>query len=699
MRKPWIMFLLLLAGKIALPQCTPANLQATAALNTPNYPLNTAFNTSTTSAGTITNLSNGIISFTGTVAGTATWSNGIRIMDDPTPDIGNYIYVQPNNTDNASSVNVATYTFTFSEPLYNISFRVAGLNNQDQLKVSAFNGASPITLTSANFTNLDAGITVSGGNVLTGTSTLGGTDVNSNRATITIAGPVTSIVMTSGKSDDNNSTVTIGFTSFAYTRCVNAPPDFNNTFVNTTVSGNVSINDVAPSGTQYGTATAQPGNPGPAVPTINSNGTYTFTSAVAGVFRFTVPMCPPGIVTPNCADVLLVITVTQPNTYNNNPVANIDRATTQVNTAVVLNTLANDKAGNNSPIALNPASVSVTVAPLHGTTSVNTTNGNITYTPNSNYTGFDTLTYRVCDATTPTPLCATSLQIITVQSASASNNTAAADDYNSTPFNTPVSGDVHINDNDPQNNTQTITSQNTSVPGVGTLVLNTNGSYTFTPANGFNGAVNFPYQTCDNGTPQACANATLYLLVYPTFTLPLDLISFNAVIVNNDVKLSWVSENQVNVSHFEIERSPDGFAGFTKLGQALVNNSLSGSYVFTDVNAKLFFTKGYYRLKIVDIDGKITYSKIVLVNFGNSIATDIRPTLVRAGNPVYILTATNSRSSYSGFLYTQSGQLLYTWKTATGGSTQIETSGLAAGTYFIKLLTNSETRIQKITVY
>ena len=51
--------------------------------------------------------------------------------------------------------------------------------------------------------------------------------------------------------------------------------------------------------------------------------------------------------------------------------------------------------------------------------------------------------------------------------------------------------------------------------GKGTLVLNADGSYTFTPVNGFTGPVDFPYTTCDNGTPQACATATLHILVEP----------------------------------------------------------------------------------------------------------------------------------------------------------------------------------------
>ena len=695
-----MLLLMTTLGKQAFLQCTPANLQATAPLNTPGYALSTPFNSGTTAAGNINNLSNGILNFTATVGGTATWANGVRIENDNTPDIGNYIYLQPTNTDNATTTSVATYTFNFTQTLYNLSFRVAGLNNQDQIRVTAFNGATPITITNANFINLDAGINISSGNTLTGTSSAGGTDVNSNRATISIPGPVTRIVITSGKSDNTNSTVTVGFTSFAYTRCVNVPPDFNNTFVNTAITGNVSTNDVAPTGTLYGTATALSGNPGPAVPTINSNGTYSFTSAVAGVFRFTVPMCPPGVVVPNCPNVPLVITVTEPSVFNNNPVANLDRGITQINTAITLNTLANDRGGNNSPVVLNPASVTVTGAPLHGTTSVNPANGNITFTPTTGYTGFDTLTYQVCDNSTPTPLCATSRQIITIQAAATANNTSASDDYNATPLNTPVSGNVISNDNDPQANTQTITAQNTSVPGVGTFVLNTNGSYTFTPVSGFNGPVNFPYQTCDNGTPQACTNATLYLLVYPTFSLPLNLTSFNAVVVNNDVRLTWTSEDQVNVSHFEIERAIVGSTSFVKLGEVAVNNSSTGSYSYIDMNANASFTKAYYRLKIVDIDGRVDYSKIVLVTFDNNLAIEIRPTLVKAGTPVSILTATSSnRGSYSGFVYSQSGQLVQSWKAALGGNKQIETSTLAPGNYVIKVVTDKEVKTEKIMVY
>lgn len=694
---------------VVFSQCTPATVRATATINTPPYPLNTQFNSSTTAAVAINNLSSGMLNFTATVSGTARWATGtppvggVQIQNDAT--VGNYIYVQPTTTQNAASANVATYTFQFTEAVTNLSLRCAGLNNQDQLIITAFNGATPITITAANFSDnvADPGnsgvIVISGGNTLTGNNTAGGTSVNTNRITLNIPGPVIRVVMTSGKADNSNSTVTLGFTSVSYTRCVKVPPDINATFVNTTVTGNVGTNDIKPTGTTYGTATAKPGNPGAAVPTINPDGTYSFTSAVAGVFKFTVPMCPGSVVVPDCALVDLTITVSEPTAATNNPFANTDMATTPINTPVTLNTLANDKPGNNIPVALNPASVTVTVPPLHGTTSVDPGTGNITFTPFAGYTGYDTLTYQVCDFATPTPKCATAQQIITIIPAGTTNSTVAADDYNSTPLNTPVSGSVKLNDKDPEGNTQTITAQTTTIPGKGTLSLAADGTYTFTPVNGFSGPVNYPYQVCDNGVPAVCTNATLYLLVFPSAVLPLDIISFNATTEGRNIKLAWVTGNQVNVNRFEIERSSYNSSSFSVVGTVPANNNPSDRYTYIDVNARNL-EKGYYRLKVIDNDGRFKYSNIVFFNFGDVTVTTLRPTLARAGEPVtiYIASAANQRSNYTGILYSQAGQVLETWTGPANGYKTIETGRLPKGVYTVRIIQDIFTSSMKFVV-
>ncbi|HUS00224.1 MAG TPA: Ig-like domain-containing protein [Chitinophagaceae bacterium] len=294
-------------------------------------------------------------------------------------------------------------------------------------------------------------------------------------------------------------------------------PDINVTYVNVPVPGNVSTNDVVPPGTMYGTPvlTSKPSGSTETI-TLNSDGTYNFVANTPGVYTYNVPVCAPGQIT-GCETSLLTITVLQKTSNNNPPVANTDIATTKINTAVTIKSLANDRAGNPGG-SLNPASVTVIDNPDHGTATVDLSTGNIIYTPAAGFTGNDTLRYRVCDNST-TPLCATALQIITVYAQNNNDNTtSAADDYATTPMNTAVSGNVKTNDTDAEGNAQTVTPQTTTVSGKGTLVLNANGTYTFTPVSGFTGPVSFVYTTCDNGTPQACANATLYLMVTPGVT-------------------------------------------------------------------------------------------------------------------------------------------------------------------------------------
>jgi uncharacterized repeat protein (TIGR01451 family) len=74
------------------------------------------------------------------------------------------------------------------------------------------------------------------------------------------------------------------------------------------------------------------------------------------------------------------------------PVANDDSASTPANTATTIPVLGNDTDDNNS---LDETSVTVTTPPNNGTTQV--INGEVKYTPNTNFSGTDTFSYKVCD--------------------------------------------------------------------------------------------------------------------------------------------------------------------------------------------------------------------------------------------------------------------------------------------------------------
>ena len=135
------------------------------------------------------------------------------------------------------------------------------------------------------------------------------------------------------------------------------------------------------------------------------------------------------------------------------------------------------------------------------------------------------------------------------------------------------------------------------------------------------------------------------------------------------------------------------------MGTVQVNNSSNGTYLFNDLNARNYITKGYYRLKVVDRDGRFTYSRVVLVNFGTEIAIAIRPTLVRSGEPIVVLTGSSSATNvYTGTLYNQSGQVIETWKSAIGSNKQIETGTLSKGIYILKIVHETGMKTEKIMI-
>ncbi len=101
--------------------------------------------------------------------------------------------------------------------------------------------------------------------------------------------------------------------------------------------------------------------------------------------------------------------------------------------------------------------------------------------------------------------------------------------------------------------------------------------------------------------------------------LPLELISFNGKIKENQALLQWETSNEDNTSHFEVERSTDAKL-FEKTGLVSASgNSVNSKYSYTDKDAdKQGAPLLYYRLKIVDKDGKISYSQVISLTISSA---------------------------------------------------------------------------------
>ncbi len=113
--------------------------------------------------------------------------------------------------------------------------------------------------------------------------------------------------------------------------------------------------------------------------------------------------------------------------------------------------------------------------------------------------------------------------------------------------------------------------------------------------------------------------------------LPVDLMSFTAKKQNGkDVLAEWVTATEQNVSHFELELAKGNIAyqqnQFIKIADitAVGNSNTEQRYSFTDLETNKLGVR-YYRLKIVDIDGRSTYSAVRPVVFTNDVQWTVYP--------------------------------------------------------------------------
>lgn len=480
-------------------------------------------------------------------------------------------------------------------------------------------------------------------------------------------------------------------------------PDINATYVNVPVNGNVSTNDKNPPNTTYGTPVLT-GSPSGSAPTLsfNPDGTYTFTGDVPGVYTYNIPVCTPTLpgLPDKCVNSTLTITVTGTTPVSTSPVAHTDIANTTESTPVTIKTLANDNSMDPA-FPLQPSTVTVTTSPANGTASVNTTTGDITYTPNPGFYGRDTLYYKVCD-NNATPKCATAMQIITVlppATMSGQGNTIlAADDYSRTTRNVTVTGNAKSNDTNPESGqTSTVGAQTVTVAGKGTFTIDANGDYSFVPDPGFLGSINFPYEICDNGSPMACAKATVYITVNDpaaNSNLPIGIQLFKAVWFNNWGKLTWKGTGiETAGTYYGVERSVDGIS-YQSIGRVdAIADGTEADYSFLDkeVESASYNNKViYYRLKLVDNDGSFKYSEVRYISKSGQNLVALYPNPAKTN-----IRFTNLRDVTSLEIRSMAGQLVMQVAKVNPSQLDYNISKLSSGTYIVTLRMN-DARAQHI---
>jgi gliding motility-associated-like protein len=194
---------------------------------------------------------------------------------------------------------------------------------------------------------------------------------------------------------------------------------------------------------------------------------------------------------------------------NRPPTVEDDSARTIENVPVVIDIIENDY---DEKTSIDISTLAISIKPRYGTVSINPVNGDLTYTPNRNFSGVDVLQYRICDDGIPCePECGTAFVYILVEPVN--DKPLAVDDYyNASCFS--VTRNVLDNDSDPDGTDNLYINTTPLVaPNHGELIIDPDGTISYFPNEGYIGIDSFQYVICDNGIPTLCDSAWVYIEV------------------------------------------------------------------------------------------------------------------------------------------------------------------------------------------
>lgn len=311
----------------------------------------------------------------------------------------------------------------------------------------------------------------------------------------------------------------------------------------------------------------------------NSTGSISFTPGFgdAGIYQITITATDGSLSNSD----MFNLTV---NSINRLPVANDQIVTTNKNTQVKINLKASDP-DEDSLI------FSIVTPPINGTLSG--TLPNLTYTPNLNYNGLDSFTFKANDSKADSNIATVSITVNAVNNAPIASNDTYSIDEDSI-LNVAAPG---VLGNDSDIDSDLLTAAPVSNPSNGMLSLNNNGSFTYTPNTNFNGIDSFTYRANDSMLDSSIA--TVNITVKPVNDPPVlthisDQVTDEGTALNIAISSSDPDNDTLTLS---VSGLPS-FAAFTD------NGNDTGFILFTPG----FDDAGIYSMTITASDGSLSDS-------------------------------------------------------------------------------------------
>lgn len=277
------------------------------------------------------------------------------------------------------------------------------------------------------------------------------------------------------------------------------------------LANNGSGSDSDPNGDGLTVSTTPVTAPANGMLSLNSNGSFTYTPNAgfsgSDSFKYSV--------SDGASSSTGTVSITV-NRVNDDPVARDDSLATDEDTTLTGNVLSDNGNGADSDSDGGTLSVLVSSATSNGGLQLDS-NGNFSYTPSKDFHGVDSFEYSLSDGQGGGDVGKVTITVRPVNDPPVARN----DQFNGN-ANTPLSGNVLNNngsgaDTDVDSVSLSVNSTPVSGPTRGSVVLNSNGSFTYTPNADFDGTDSFQYRLSDGALSDT---ATVTLIIAPPPNVP-----------------------------------------------------------------------------------------------------------------------------------------------------------------------------------
>lgn len=180
--------------------------------------------------------------------------------------------------------------------------------------------------------------------------------------------------------------------------------------------------------------------------------------------------------------------------------------------------------------------------------------------------------------------------------------------------------------------------------------------------------------------------------------LPVQLLSFTAQNMDNKkALLTWKVAQEVNLQGYQVERSDDG-VNFVAIG--FVAATGISKYIFNDATPK--YGKNFYRIRMIDIDGRFKYSDIRNLEFKSDIVLTISPNPNHDGIISLMFAGLQKNEDISLSVSNATGKLIKTAYIKNIGNSSRVTTELGStvpGVYYVRItLTSGQVFTEKLVL-